>query len=131
MKLSKNFKLSEFTDSVTAKQNQIDNTPPSKAVANLRTLVRELLQPLRDIYGKAMNINSGYRCEALNKIVPNASATSDHMTGRSADVRCDNPTALLDALLHSGLEFDQAILYPTFLHLSYREGVNRKMVIRK
>ncbi|MFI3323034.1 MAG: D-Ala-D-Ala carboxypeptidase family metallohydrolase [Rikenellaceae bacterium] len=130
MKLSKNFTLSEFTKSATAKLNNIDNTISVVALSRVQYLVRNLLQPLRDKYGKPLTVSSGYRCEKLNKAVGGV-PTSQHTKGEAADVKCDNPIALLDVLLHSGLEFDQAILYPTFLHLSIKEGGNRKMVIRK
>ena len=128
MKLSNNFILSEFTNSDTAKRLGIKNEPNAEQVKNIQTLVDNLLQPLRDIYGKPFHINSGFRCPALNKAVGGTIA-SDHMKGKSADIRVDNPRALLSVLNKSGLEWDQAILYPTFLHLSYREGGNRKQVL--
>lgn len=128
MKLSKNFTLDEFTKSETAAKLRIDNTPPKEAVENLTALCVELLQPLREIYGKPMQISSGYRCEALNKAVGGV-ATSDHRLGKSADVKCENPRKLLELLVSTGLSWDQAILYPAFLHLSYRKGANRKQVL--
>ena len=67
----------------------------------------------------------------LNDIIPNASKTSDHMEGLAADIKCEKPKKLLQILLESELIFDQAILYPTFLHLSYRPISNRNQVIYK
>lgn len=128
--ISKNFALSEFIDSDTADRLGIDNTPSEQAVENITLLCTKLLQPLRSLYGKPMHINSGYRCEELNKAVGGVE-TSDHRQGLAADIRCDNPKALLQCLLASKLVFDQAILYPTFLHLSYRPTRNRERVIRK
>ena len=128
--ISKNFALSEFIDSDTADRLGIDNTPSEQAVENITLLCTKLLQPLRSLYGKPMHINSGYRCKELNKGVGEVE-TSDHRQGLAADIRCDNPKALLSCLLSSGLVFDQAILYPTFLHLSYRPTRNRERVIRK
>ena len=125
MILSKNFTLSEFTKSKTADKLGIKNIPSAYEINNLKELVDNLLQPLRDLYGKPMTVNSGYRCPALNKAVGGV-PTSDHVKGRAADIHCENPRALLSVLNKSGLAFDQSILYPTFLHLSYREGGNRK-----
>ena len=124
MQLSKNFKLSEFTHSKTAVKHNIDNTPSPSEVANLKILCEKLLQPLRDVYNKPMTISSGYRNEELNKKVGGVS-TSQHMRGQAADVVVPNPRLLLDILIASGIKFDQAILYPNFLHLSYNEGKNR------
>lgn len=128
MKLSENFRLSEFTRSETATRMRIKNEPDTVQIENLRILVAKLLQPLREKFGKPFYINSGFRCTALNKAV-NGSPTSGHMKGEAADVRVDEPRKLLALLLASGLEFDQAILYPTFLHLSYRSGNNRMQVL--
>lgn len=130
MQITKNFKLSEFTHSDTAEKLGIDNIPSEFVIENITLLCTKLLQPLRSLYGKPMNINSGYRCEELNEAVGGVD-TSDHRKGLAADVRCQNPKQLLTCLLSSGLVFDQAILYPTFLHLSYRPSRNREQVIRK
>lgn len=128
--ITKNFTLSEFIDSDTADRLGIDNTPSEQAVENITLLCTKLLQPLRSLYGKPMHINSGYRCKELNEAVGGVES-SYHRQGLAADVRCENPKALLSCLLSSGLMFDQAILYPTFLHLSYRPTRSRQQVIRK
>ena len=130
-RLTKDFTLEEFTDSVTARKHGIQNTPSPTHIQNIKMLCVRLLQPLRFLYGKAMIINSGFRVKELNDLLPNSSPTSDHMNGLAADIKCENPKELLDILLKSHLEFDQAILYPTFLHLSCRPMNNRNQVIYK
>lgn len=131
MQITKNFTLSEFIESDTADRLGIDNTPTEQEVENIILLCTKLLQPLRSLYGKPMIVESGYRVKELNDLLPDSSPTSDHMNGLAADIRCENPKALLSSLLSSGLIFDQAILYPTFLHLSYRPTRSRQQVIRK
>lgn len=128
MKLSENFTLEEFVRSDIATDLQIENVPDELEIDNLKKLTIRLLQPLRLLYGKSFHINSGYRCPQLNEAVGGV-ATSQHMRGQAADIRVDDPRALLTALLKSRLDFDQAILYPTFLHLSYNSGQNRKQVL--
>lgn len=128
MKLSDNFTLEEFTYSDTAKVKKIDNIPGDNEVKSLKNLVVKLLQPLRVKYGKPMTVNSGYRCPNLNKAVGGV-ATSQHVKGEAADIKCSDPYALEKVLKESGLDFDQCIVYPTkkFVHLSLKlEGVNRK-----
>lgn len=120
MKLTKNFTLGEMIYSDTAKAKGIDNTPSEEVIENLKALCENLLQPVRDLYGKAMHVNSGYRSPALNKAV-SGSATSDHLVGRSADIKVYNPKELHTLVLNSGLEFDQLILYPTFVHMSFKK----------
>jgi len=128
MKLTDNFTLEEFTRSNNALRLNIDNTPSEVQINNLRLLCVNLLQPLRDIYGEPFLINSGFRSQELNKIVGGV-PTSQHTKGQAADVRVKEPRKLLAALLKSGMDFDQAILYPTFLHLSYNSGHNRRQVL--
>ena len=131
MKLSENFSLSEFERSMMAERLGIDNAIPNEAQLSLRTLCVKVLQPLRELYEKPLAISSGYRCEALNKAVGGV-PTSQHRLGEAADVQCeDGAVRLLHLLEESDIVFDQAILYRTFLHVSYREGRNRMQVIYK
>ena len=124
--LSKNFRLEEFTRSNTAAKHGVDNTPSAKNIEALQYLVDCLLQPLRELYGKPMSVNSGFRCERLNDLVGGA-ATSQHKKGEAADIACDNPAELVKCLKDSGLPFDQCGIYPTFVHLSLKEeGTNRR-----
>lgn len=85
IRISKNFKLSEFITSKTAERQNIDNTPNEMVRANIYTLVNEILQPIRDEFGDSIKINSGYRCEELNKVV-NGSKSSQHVSGSAADI---------------------------------------------
>ena len=85
MNLTKNFTLSEMVRSTTASQRKIDNTPSAEVISNLIFLCREVLQPVRDMTGRPLRVNSGYRSEALNRAV-GGSKTSDHRFGLAADV---------------------------------------------
>lgn len=128
MRISKNFTWEELTLSNTAKRLGIKNTPDKEQANNLRTLTLKLLQPLRDIYDEPFIINSGFRNAETNKAVRGATA-SQHMKGEAADISVKNPRQLLETLQSSKLDFDQAILYTTFLHLSYRQDKNRMQVL--
>lgn len=131
MKLSDNFNLEEFTASTTADRLKIVNTLTGKAIVHIQLLVKALLQPLRTAYGQPMQVNSGYRCPELNRAVGGV-ATSQHTRGEASDIACASPRELLEVLKRSDLDFDQAILYPTFLHLSYTgERKNRRQIIIK
>ncbi|MFI3315110.1 MAG: D-Ala-D-Ala carboxypeptidase family metallohydrolase, partial [Rikenellaceae bacterium] len=131
MKISDHFALEEFTQSTTAKRLGIQNEPEQYQKENIKNLVIKLLEPLRKLYGLPLKINSGYRCSELNRAVGGVD-TSQHLLGEAADVACENPQHLLNKLKDSNLDFDQAILYPTFLHLSLKSvGENRKSLILK
>jgi zinc D-Ala-D-Ala carboxypeptidase len=47
MKLTNNFSLEELTVSQTALRNNIDNTPSSGHIENLKLLCENILQPLK------------------------------------------------------------------------------------
>lgn len=129
MKISKNFELREFTESSTAKLKGIANNLGINEVKAIENLVTKLLQPLRELYNKPMRINSGYRCPELNKAVGGV-PTSQHVKGEAADIRTDNPRELFNLVRNSGLSFDQLILYPTFVHISFRsKDTNRNQVL--
>lgn len=85
MKISENFTLEELYRSYTADSMGIDNKPNEKIKNNLIILVKEVLQPIRNEYGKPIIVSSGYRCEKLNKAVGGAN-NSDHKFGCAADI---------------------------------------------
>ena len=96
---SKYFTLSELTRSDTANKLKIDNEPKEEATKdNIKELmlfldgVREgWTEECKDKgYGDpAIMVNSGYRSEALNKVV-NGSKTSEHLLGTAADIEPKN-----------------------------------------
>ena len=118
--ISKNFSYREFEESIIATERGICNTITSFEVRDsVKALVLNVLQPLRDVWGKPLNINSGYRCPELNKLVSRAS-NSQHTKGEAADVASDNPYELAKMAKELNLPFDQMILYPTFVHFSHK-----------
>ena len=128
-KVTENFTLEELCHSNTAVAKGLGNIPNESQVENLKSLAINLLQPVRDLYGKPMIINSGFRSPEVNKAV-NGSPTSDHMNGKAADVRTPSPRELFNLVRNSGLSFDQLILYPTFVHMSFRsKDANRNQVL--
>lgn len=89
MRISNNFKLSELIYSSTAEVNSINNYPSNNEKNNLIELVKNILQPIRDKYGKAIYVTSGYRSPILNRKVKGV-PTSYHVTGDAADITTHN-----------------------------------------
>jgi hypothetical protein len=138
MNLSKNFRLEEFIKSDTAARNNIDNTPRIEQIENLKHLVVNILQPLRDLVGP-IKINSGYRGSALNKFV-GGSVGSQHCKGEAADIESASMSTLeLARTIRHNFTFDQLILefynpdeglHSGWVHVSYRkDGKNRQEVL--
>lgn len=88
MKLTPHFELEEFTRSDTAARYGIPNHPNAQQTANLKSLCENVLEPLRQWYGKPIRISSGYRCPQLNAHPEvKGSPNSQHMLGEAADLR--------------------------------------------
>ena len=81
----KYFTLYELCKSDTAKKQNIDNFPTWEVVDNLKRIVEEILDPLREWYGKPINVNSGYRSQKLNKAVGGVN-NSFHLNGCGIDI---------------------------------------------
>ena len=131
----KYFSISEMLKSDTAIKQRLWNGAPKEAEENLRALVDEVLDPLREAYGRPIRVNSGYRCPRLNALV-GGTPNSQHMRGEAADIQpvVGNEGDLdeLARILIANGKFDQLILYPTFIHVSHKRfGWNRKQVLQK
>lgn len=128
----KYFTIEELTKSSTAKSKGIDNTPTKEIEENLKELVEKVLDPLRELYGKPIYINSGYRCPELNKAV-GGSNTSQHMTGCAADITAGSKeeNEKLFNLIKDNLKFDQLIDEKNFqwVHVSYDKNRLRNQVL--
>ena len=62
MKIGKHFTLEELTKTKSA----LPNKPNLTEQQSLSELVKNILDPLRDMYGHPINVNSGYRSKAVN-----------------------------------------------------------------
>ena len=133
----KHFTIDELSSSDTAKARRIDNTPSPNIRQKLQTLIEELLDPIREKWGKPITVNSGYRCPALNAAVGGV-ATSQHQKGEAADITVGDPAQnrmLFDKITdmqRAGLiQFDQLIdeSHYKWVHISFRAGANRKQVL--
>ena len=90
MNLSANFKLMELIKSEAATRLDIDNTPSEEQIESLRLLCENILQPVRDHFGKPVKISSGFRCAELNSSpAVGGSKTSDHCKGQAVDFEID------------------------------------------
>ena len=137
MQLSKNFSLAEMTRSQTATRKGIANSPSGTHQSNLVLLCQNILQPLRDYYGRPLRVTSGYRspelCEAIG-----SKATSQHTKGEAVDFEVIGVANIQVAyFIEANCDFDQLILeyycpdddQKGWVHCSFVEGSNRKQVL--
>ena len=129
----KHFTIKELSHSDTALAKGIDNFPTAEAISNLTKLVDNVLDPLREKYGKPIRVSSGYRNAILNRSV-NGATSSQHRLGEAADITVGSKeeNRKLFEIIKSELPFDQLIDEKDFswVHVSFREGRNRKQVLK-
>ncbi len=109
MNLSRNFSLQELTKSDTAIRKGINNNPNAGQIEKLKELCENILQPVRDHFGR-VKITSGFRSEELCLAI-GSSVNSQHAKAEAADFECmgvDN--AELADWIYQNLPFDQLIL---------------------
>ncbi len=132
--MAKYFSISEMIRSETAAVRRIDNTPSHDVTRRLNALMDDCLDPARELWGRPIGVNSGYRSLALNAAVGGA-ASSQHMKGEAADITtgsvADN-LQLFERIAASAIPFDQLIdeNRGRWIHISYRaDGKNRRQVL--
>lgn len=126
-KISENFDFSEF-----------DAPDDAKVKANIKRLVENVLQPLRNALGLSIVITSGYRNPEKNQAVGGVK-NSLHMTGQAADfvVQGASLSDVFNTIQALKLPFNELIFYREgarsasgHLHISYiSEKENKKRVL--
>ena len=109
MELTRNFTLSELTKSDTAIRKGINNNPNAEQIEKLKALCENILQPVRDHFGR-VKITSGFRSVELCMAI-GSSANSQHAKAEAADFECPGvDNAELADWIHRELPYDQLIL---------------------
>jgi len=131
MQLSKNFTLEELTHT---DHREIENTPNSSEINNLKRLAEFLEQVKVAVGGKPVMINSAFRCKALNDAV-GSKDTSQHRVGCAADIRVPDmtPDEVVKAVIAANLDYDQVIReFDRWTHISVPNspsGTSRKQTL--
>ena len=118
MKITKNFSKSEFECSCGCEM-------PLEVFHNIQKVANQL-QVLRNITGKSISINSGYRCPDYNDNVVKGAKNSQHKLGKAADIVVKgiepNVTAeMLESLISDGEVLQGGLgRYNTFTHYDIR-----------
>lgn len=133
--MGKYFTIKELSKSDTANSKGISNIPCKCAENNLDALINNILDPLREAYGKPIRVNSCYRSDELNKAVKGAK-NSQHVLGEAADITGGSTKenkAIFDLAIKLKLPFDQIIDEKNYswIHISYKQnGNNRGQVLK-
>lgn len=110
--VSKNFSLHEFECKDRSHLVKIDEE------------LIEKLQKLRDMLGKPIIVNSGYRTSEYNKRIGGA-LKSQHMLGTAADIRVSKMAPSEVAKYAQQVGFRGIGIYDTFVHVDTRPNTAR------
>lgn len=130
----KYFTIAEMTASNVARSKGIENVPLVEHKVALTALINNVLDPLREAFGKPIIVTSGYRSPILNKMVGGV-PTSQHTKGEAADIVPKNRKDMkrLWELAQELPDYDQLINespdpygVPSWIHISYKREGNRK-----
>lgn len=128
MKLGKYFTLNELTHTSTG----LSNNPNSDEIENLKLLVENVLDPLRELYGKPIHVNSGYRSPVVNRKIGGAN-NSEHLLGFAVDITggSKEENQILFNLIKNNFNFRQLINEYNFswIHISYNIKDNKKQIL--
>lgn len=108
--LSKNFESTEFDCKCKNKTCSTTEIDPK---------LIEYLQKIRDYFGKAVTINSAYRCDKHNKSVGGASQ-SKHKFGQAADIKVSGIKPLKVAQYAEFIGIKGIGQYSNFVHIDTR-----------
>lgn len=118
MKLTQNFSKEEFDCSSGAEM-------PKEVLNNVQKLANQL-QALRNVVGKPIKINSGYRSPEWNT-KSGGVKTSQHLLGKAADIviegmSTDDVAHLIEQMIESGDMLQGGLgRYNTFTHYDIRK----------
>lgn len=132
MQLTNNFTLEEFIQSDTADRLQISNIPTSAVLDSLK-YTAECMELVRSkLANNPIQITSAFRCLSLNAAIGSKS-TSQHIKGEAVDFKCPkfgSPRLIVQALIHSGISYDQLILeFDNWVHISFIKSNPRNQVL--
>lgn len=131
IKLSNYFTLEEFTHSDIAKQEGIDNTPSASEIVELTRLHDNVMIKIRKSLGVTV-ITSGFRSKKLNASPSiKGSSSSQHCKGQACDFIVKGQS--LNAVFNwckKNLVYDQLILEPSWLHISFNIKNNRRQSMK-
>ncbi len=113
--ISEHFSYAEMTHT----SRKLDNTPNAKQLANLKKLCDGVLEPLRKLVGKPIQINSAFRSKVVNKAVGGV-GDSYHLDGLAADIVVEGMTAreLYNLIRKSDIQYHKVLLeFETWVHI--------------
>ena len=130
-KLSKYFSWAEAVSSKRADELGIVNLPKVDCTKNIIEAASRL-DEVRELLNSPIIVSSWYRCEKLNAAVGGAK-TSAHISGWAVDFTAKGISNYDVACMirDSNINFDQLILEPSWVHISFDPKMRRDCLTLK
>lgn len=132
------FWLSEFLRSDIAVRHGIDNSPAARELAAIVNILAPSMQRVRDALGVPVLVTSGYRCQAVERVLKRKPqdwfSTSQHTDGLAADFvapQFGTCRSIAKYLMEraSEIRFDQLIYEGAWVHISFAPAKPRGDVL--
>lgn len=110
MNLTPHFTIEELAGTSVEKYKKLNLLKAQEQMGKMYQLAG-FAERVREIVGKPLIINSGYRCVELNNYLK-GSLTSQHLLAEAIDIKVSGKTAneLFQIIVASDLKYDQIIL---------------------
>ena len=110
-------------DELTTTDINLPNNPSTSQCQNLKRLASNVLDPLRELSGAPIYVNSAFRSAAVNARVNGSVPNSLHLQGKAADIYSNllDPVQLKELIeAHPVLKnsLRELIVYPSHLHVA-------------
>lgn len=127
MKITEHFTYEELTRSFEGERNGLNNQPPDSVMPNIKRCA-EMMENVRSLLKKPIQIHSCYRSSSVNKLI-GGKPTSQHLQGLAVDFVCaefGTPAEVAKAIISSGIYFGKLLYeYDSWIHL--QPGTEKKV----
>jgi len=128
--MSAHFTLHEATFSSRAVRAGVDNKPDEVQTMNIIEAM-ECMEQVRALLGHPVHIDSWYRSSALNNLIGGSNSPRGHSSGWCIDFICPafgTPKQVCNAIVESGIKFDQLIYEGSWTHISFHPAMRREIL---
>jgi len=131
--ISEHISWTEAIRSNTAKKHEIENIPNQSQIVNMKSIAKNVFEPLRTWANEPIRINSFFRSPELC-IKIKSKPTSQHTKGQALDIDAmgEKTNGELFEYIKDNLDFDQLIWEhgdsenPDWIHISYVDKLNNR-----
>lgn len=136
--ISEHISWTEAIRSKTAKKHEIKNIPNQSQIVNMKSIAKNIFEPLRIWAKEPIRVNSFFRSPELC-IKIKSKLTSQHTKGQAIDIDAmgNKTNGELFEYIKDNLNFDQLIwehgddINPDWIHVSYVDKTNNRNRILK